>query len=235
MSVCFCTLAITAPYRQCARTLCAEPACGPWVVLTDEPDDFADLPVRAIYHQPTGPTALDYIKRLGPTGQDRGAAAAYHDKRFAVQAALEVHNTAIFLDADSMLCGGVPHINVFPPGLAVLPLLGDSVAAHLDTWGAWRFPAFEELANDLMKDSAILHQARWCHEACYAVTKDGNESRFFWAWEHSANFLQRRGIISGEGGVMALAAAYAGWTRNDTALAPLLPFIQHQGGGPKEA
>ena len=97
MSVCFCTLAITASYRQRARTLCAKPAGTPWVVLTDEPDDFADLPVRAIYHQPTGPTALDYIKRLGPGGRDRGAAPAYHDKRFAVQAALEEHNTAIFL------------------------------------------------------------------------------------------------------------------------------------------
>jgi hypothetical protein len=234
MSVCFCTLAIGAPYRQLARTLCAAPACGPWIVLTDEPGDFADLPVRAIYHPPNGPMAPEYIKRWGPTGTDRGAAAAYHDRRFVLQAALEEHDTAFMLDADSIVSGDFPHIKVFPPGLAVLPLLGDTIAEHLETWGSWRIPTFEELANDLMKDSAILHQARWIHEACYAVTKDGNESRFFWAWEHGANFFKRRGIESGEGGVIALAAAYAGWARNDIALAPLLPFIQHQGGGPKE-
>ena len=47
-SVCFCTLAIHAPYRRRARLLCADTAPAPWVVLTDEPSDFADLPVRAI-------------------------------------------------------------------------------------------------------------------------------------------------------------------------------------------
>jgi hypothetical protein len=34
-------------------------ACAPWIVLIDEPDDFVDLPVRAIYHKPTGPIAID--------------------------------------------------------------------------------------------------------------------------------------------------------------------------------
>jgi hypothetical protein len=47
--------------------------------LTDEPDDFAALPVRAIPHAPTGPMAVDYLARLPPTGEGRGA-AAYHDK-----------------------------------------------------------------------------------------------------------------------------------------------------------
>src|SRR5262249_6064747 len=154
------TLAIGTPYRQRARILCAEPTCSPWIVLTDKPDDFADLPVRAIYHQPTGPMALDYIKRWGPTGTDRGAAAAYHDKRFVVQAALEKHNTAIFLDADSIVSGGgFPRFDVFPPGLAVLPLLGETIVEHLGEWGTWRSQAFVDLANDLIKDAAILHQA----------------------------------------------------------------------------
>ena len=52
----------------------------------------------------------------------------------------------------------------------------------------------------------------WCHETCYAVTKDGNEDRFFEAWERGAAFLQDLGVYSGEGGVMGLAAACAGWT-----------------------
>ena len=232
MSACFCTLAIDEPYRKYARRLCA--GAGPWIVLTDRPNEFADLPVRTIYHQPDEPTAADYIARFGPTGADRGAAAAYHDKRFALQAALQEHDTAIFVDADSTIdC--LPHINVFPPGLAVLPLLGDSIATHLETWGSWRLRAFTELACELIGDAGILHSARWCHEAFYAVTKDGTESEFFRAWEYSADFLKRRGINSGEGGVMGLAAASVGWTVNDEALAPLLPFIHHQGGGPKPA
>src|SRR5215217_8234297 len=61
MTVCFCTLAIHAPYRRRARHLCGTATTVPWIVLTDEPEDFADLPVRAIRHTPTGPMAVDYL------------------------------------------------------------------------------------------------------------------------------------------------------------------------------
>lgn len=94
MSVCFCTLAIHAPYRERAHRLCSGIATVPWVILTDEPDDFVDLPVRAIKHVPTGPMAVDYLARLPRTGEGRGA-AAYHDKRFAIRAALERADTAL--------------------------------------------------------------------------------------------------------------------------------------------
>jgi hypothetical protein len=233
VSTCFCTLAIHAPYRRRARRLCAGSVPAPWVVLTDEPADFAGLPVRAIRHQPTGPMAIDYLERLGPTGNHQGA-AAYHDKRFALEAALQDFDTAIFLDADSRL-DAVPALNAFRPGLAVTSVVRKSVAAHLETCGSWRFPAFVALARDLMGDSDALREAQWCHETCYAVTKDGREDRFFRAWARGAALLQRHGVYSGEGGVMGLAAAYAGWTTDYDALAALVPFVQHEGGGPKGA
>src|SRR5438874_6097766 len=88
LNVCFCTLAIHAPYRRRARLLCADAPTVPWIVLTDEPDDFAGLPVRAIRHVPTGPMAIDFLTNLPPTGDGRGR-PAYHDKRFALLAALE--------------------------------------------------------------------------------------------------------------------------------------------------
>jgi hypothetical protein len=237
VAACFCTLAIHAPYRRRARMLCTDlasaSASAPLVVLTDEPDDFADLPVRAIRHAPTGPMAIDYLQRLGPTGNNRGA-AAYHDKRFALQAALQEFETAIFLDADSRI-DTLPPMDAFPPGLAVVPVVRKSIADHLESCGPWRLPAFTALARDLMGDSDALHAARWCHETCYAVTRDGNERRFFWAWERAADVLQRQGVYSGEGGVMGLAAVYAGWTTDYDALASLVPLIQHEGGGPKDA
>ena len=211
--------------------LCADTAPASWVVLTDEPADFADLPVRAIRHAPSGPMAIDYLQRLAPTGEGRGA-AAYHDKRFALQAALQDFDTAIFLDADSR-SDALPPIGAFPPGLAVVPVVRKSIAAHLETCGTWRLPAFVELARWLMGDPAVLHAAGWCHETFFAVTKDGNAHRFFSAWERAAEFLQRQGVYSGEGGVMGLAAAYAGWTIDYDVLAHLLPLIQHEGGGPK--
>lgn len=233
VAACFCTLAIHAPYRRRARLLCADLAPAPCVVLTDEPDDFADLPVRAIRHAPTGPMAVDYLERLSPVGGGRGA-AAYHDKRFALLAALEDFETAIFVDADSRLVA-LPPLDGFPPGVTVLPDPPQTIAEHLQKEGPWRLPFFEDLARSLVGDAEVLHSARWCDESCYAVTRDGHEHRFFAAWGRAAEFLQGRGVYSGEGGVMGLAAAYAGWTVDDRALAPIARAIRHEAGGPKGA
>ena len=233
MTVCFCTLAIHAPYRRRARLLCADATTVPWIVLTDEPDDFAGLPVRAIRHAPTGPMAVDYLARLPPTGEGRGA-AAYHDKRFALLAALQGFDTAIYVDADSRI-EALPPLGVFPSGLAVLPVVRKSIAEHLATCGSWRMPVFVEMARHLTGDADILLSARWCHETLIAVTKDGRESRFFTAWSLAADFLQSRGVYSGEGGVIGIAAAYAGWSVDYEALTSIAASIQHEGGGPKEA
>ncbi|HEX9366558.1 MAG TPA: hypothetical protein VF921_08020 [Vicinamibacterales bacterium] len=232
MTACLCTLAIHAPYRNRARMLCADAPAVPWTILTDEPDDFAGLPVRAIRHVPTGPMAMDYLERLAPTGDGRGA-AAYHDKRFALLAALRDFDTAIFLDADSRLDAS-PRLGKFPSGLAVLPVVRKSVAEHLETCGSWRWPIFVELSRQLTGDAGMLQSARWCHETCFAVTKDARESAFFTAWERAAQFLHARGVFSGEGGVIGLAAAYAGWTVDYDALADIAPLIRHEGGGPKD-
>ncbi len=232
MTVCFCTLAIHAPYRRRARLLCADATTVPWIVLTDEPDDFAALPVRAIPHAPTGPMAVDYLARLPPTGEGRGA-AAYHDKRFALLAALHHFDTAIYVDADSRI-GALPPLGDFPSGIAVLPVVRKSIAEHLENCGSWRMPVFVELARHLTGDADILLTARWCHETLIAVTKDGRESRFFAAWSLGADFLQARGVYSGEGGVIGLAAAHAGWRVDYEALTGIAASIQHEGGGPKE-
>jgi hypothetical protein len=234
MAVCFCTLAIHAPYRQRARLLCADTASAPWVVLTDEPEEFADLPVRAIRHEPSGPMSLDYLHHLTPTGNGNGA-AAYHDKRFALLAALQDFDTAIFVDADSRITA-MPPLDTLPPGLAVPPgAAPKSIADHLETCGSWRLPAFAALATALTGDADVLHEARWCYENCYAVSKHGNEERFFAAWDRAADFLQARGVYSGEGGVLGLAAAYAGWTPDCEALGRLAALLEHEGGGPKDS
>ena len=233
MTTCFCTLAIHAIYRERARLLCADLAPAPLLILTDEPSDFADLSVQAIRHVPTGPMAADYLARLPATGNNQGA-AAYHDKRFAIQAALRDFDTAIFLDADSRF-EGVPQFAAYLPGLAVTTVVCNSIAGHLETCGSWRRSAFEELAFDLMGNMDALRAAKWCHEACFAVTKDGNEHQFFSVWGRAAAALQERGVFSGEGGVIGLAAACAGWAVDYEVLAPLAALVRHEGGGPKNA
>lgn len=230
-TVCFCTLAINAPYRRRARLLCADAPTVRWVVLTDKPEEFADLSVRAIQHAPTGPMAVDYLTRLPPTGEGRGA-AAYHDKRFALIASLEDSDTALYVDADSRIDTPL-RLGRFPPGLAVLPVVRRSVAEHLGACGSWRLPAFVELARHLTGGDEALRAARWCHEALIAITKDGRESLFFEAWATAAKFLQARGIYTGEGGVIGLAAACAGWRVDYDALTGIASGVRHEGGGPK--
>lgn len=232
VTVCFCTLAIHAPYRQRARLLCADAPQVPWIVLTDEPEDFADLPVRAVRHIPTGPMAVDYLAQLPKTGEGRGA-AAYHDKRFALLAALEEFDTAIYVDADSRIIK-FPTSSILPADLAVLPVVQKSVAEHLATCGSWRLPVFEELARQLTGDVEVLRRARWCHETLMAVSRGKSTSNFFEAWSIGADFLQARGVYSGEGGVIGIAAAHVGWSIDYDTLKRLADLIKHEGGGPKE-
>jgi hypothetical protein len=231
VNACFCTLAIHPPYRRRAQLLIAGAPAMPWIVFTDEPNDFVDLPVRAIRHVPTGPMAIDFQTTLPPTGGGRGA-PAYHDKRFVLQAALEEFATAIFVDADTRF-KSLPTLPRFHPGIAVDRALRTSIADHLSRWGQTRKPAFEQLAIELTGDANTINSARWCSEALFAVTRDGNEAKFFEAWERGAKFLHDRGIFTGEGGVIGLAAAYARWTVNYKTLSKLVAATTHEGGGPK--
>ena len=230
-SVCFCTLAIHEPYRKRARLLVADVPEGPWVVLTDEPGEFEGLPVRAIRHQPTGPMAIDFVTKLPPMGSGRGE-PAYHDKRFALLAALEEFETAIFVDADTRV-RALPRLPVFGPGIAVTKEVNASIAEHLNRWGSHRRAAFEKLAVQLTGDIEMINSARWCSEALFAITKDGNEGKFFEAWERGAELLQRENLFTGEGGVIGLAAVCAGWTVDYKTMGKLARKVQHEAGGPK--
>jgi hypothetical protein len=204
---------------------------APWVVLTDEPREFEGLPVRAIKHVPTGPMAIDFVTKLPPLGNGRGR-PAYHDKRFALQAALENFDTAIFVDADTRI-RSLPSLPLFRPGIAVVKEVNASIAEHLSRWGSDRRPAFEQLAIELTGDAEVIKSARWCSEALFAITKDGNESKFFEAWERAAEFLRRKGLYSGEGGAIGLAAVCAGWRVDYQTMGRLAGSMRHEGGGPK--
>lgn len=230
-NACFCTLAIHGPYRQRARLLLADAPELPWVILTDEPDEFVGLGARAIHHVPTGPMAIDFLTTLPPTGNGRGR-PAYHDKRFALRAALEEFETAIFVDADTRF-RSLPKFSLFRPGIAVTREVDASIAEHLSRWGSDRRPAFEQLALHLTGDIETLKQARWCHEALFAITKDGNENKFFEAWTRGAEFLHSKGVFTGEGGVIGLAAVCAGWTIDYKTLTKLAASTHHEGDGPK--
>ena len=201
----------------------------PWIVLTDEPGDFDGLPVQTIRHMPTGPMAVDFLTKLPLTGTGQ---PAYHDKRFVLQAALREFETAIFVDADTRI-NSLPELPRVSPGIAVTHAVQASIAEHLSQWGTYRKPAFEQLAVQLTGTVDTLKSARWCSEALFAITKDGNESRFFDVWARAAEFLQSKELFSGEGGVIGLAATCAGWSIDYDSLTKLAASTHHEGRGPK--
>jgi hypothetical protein len=203
----------------------------PWVVLTDEPGDFEGLEVQAIRHVPTGPMAVDFLTKLPMIGNGRGQ-PAYHDKRFALQAALREFDTAIFVDADTRI-RSLPKLPKLHSGIAVTKAVQASIVEHLSRWGTHRKPVFEQLAIHLTGTTETLKTARWCSEALFAITKDGNESRFFETWARAAEFLQSKEMFSGEGGVIGLAAMCAGWTIDYDSLTELAASTHHEGRGPK--
>src|SRR5262249_31395103 len=140
MTTSFCTLAIHGAYRRRARKLCADLPSATWFILTDEPNDFADLPVCAIAHRPSGPMAIDFLYGLPSLGT---GTAAYHDKRFALQAALAEFDTAVYLDADSSITDRLL-LPIFPAGIAVISETRWSIKQHLAVYGSWRAPVFAE-------------------------------------------------------------------------------------------
>jgi len=231
VNACFCTLAIHEPYRMRARRLVTDAPGVDWILFTDEPEEFADLPVRAIRFRPTGPMAVDFLTRLPPTGNGRGR-PAYHDKRFVLETALTEFDTAIFVDADSRI-KSIPRLPSFHPGIAVVKEVQASIVEHLSRWGSHRLEVFEELAVHLTGKVESLKTARWCSEALFAVTKDGNERKFLDAWGRGEEFLHGKGLFTGEGGVIGLAAMHAGWTVDYDQLSKLASRTRHEGHGPK--
>jgi hypothetical protein len=232
---CFCTLAINEPYRAWARRLASDierfVPHARLVVLTDVPSDFATCRnVHAVHHTPTGPLAVDYLR---DPSISHGGGSAYHDKRFVIAAALELADTVAFLDADSRVRAPLA-VPTFVPGVAVGYSEKETILEHLSWCGPGRLPIFVELAREL-GDETLLARALWCQESFFALSRDGNETEFLRIWAKAAEFVQSRGVYSGEGGVIGLAAALAGWQVDFRILERPSGAIVHDRGGPREA
>jgi hypothetical protein len=112
---CFCTLALGERYRRMAIELAKDieryaPGVK-FVVLTDKPRDFSgNSNVLAFKH-----------------GQ-RGIFACYNDKRFVIEKALSLFDSAIHIDADSKITADVPSDLKFSPGISGC---SEGIAAHL--------------------------------------------------------------------------------------------------------
>ena len=187
----FCTLALGQEHAGYARFLADD--LGDYgqamAIVTDQPDLFRSCAnVKVTPHYP--------------------ATFSYHDKRLALKAALELDDTAVFVDADCALRFGVPPDLVrsalayrFSPGLHAWSISPADVYDYTHT---------ENLAKfwDLQFDrNSIVY---W--EGLFALRRqDGKEKLFFEIWDRFYEEAQARHYSgAGEGVCFGIAAQAAG-------------------------
>jgi hypothetical protein len=187
----FCTLAIGPEYAGYARFLADDLADfgQRLVVVTDQPQFLKKCRnVSVSFYQP--------------------ASFSYHDKRLALQAALQLDDTAIFLDADCALRFGVPRglaqeafAHPFEPGLHGWSIKS---AAKYD------YRHTEELAKSWGLTFDRERVVYW--EGLFALRRDGGrEALFFEIWERFYREAQARNFNgAGEGVCFGIAAQASG-------------------------
>jgi hypothetical protein len=194
----FCTLAFGDRYRIMAKELALDlQKYVPGVFLivgTDKPQDFQNCSnIKAFKHRQTG------------------ILHCYNDKRFVLERCFLEFKTAIYLDADTRITGRLSDRLSFSPGI-----LG--IDKHLiDHVTKYRPRDLEHLKAIASKLNIDIAKARWIGESLLIVTQDeGREREFLKTWGTIASYLELKGMYSGEGSIIGLAATKVGWKVDKT-------------------
>jgi hypothetical protein len=189
---CFCTLALRPKYRLLARQL-AETierfAPGiQLVVLTDSPQDFA---------QNQNVLAFQCWQQ--------GILHCYHDKRFAIEKALEHFDAAIMVDADTRLTAEIPTNFVWKSGLTARHQ--EKLMEHVELYNPERITPIKKVAAKLHLNPDVAYVG----ESLFVVKKDqGKEKEFIKYWGMIGRYLELQGVHAGSGISIGLAAAKVG-------------------------
>lgn len=190
---CFCTLSLGTKYRIMSKQLAndlAQYAPGIFLVIgTDRPKDFAENKnILAFKHY------------------QKGILHCYNDKRFVIREALSKFKTAIFIDTDTRITSDLPNNLEFPPGIIARQ---KNMLEHINKYRIQNVPIIEKLAQKL---NIPINKVKWIGESLFIVTKNqGKENEFLNFWALMSTYLELKGMHSGEGSIMGLAAAKVGW------------------------
>ena len=192
-SICFSVLAFKPKYQRLAKRLATDVArVSPNTVLvigTDNPNAFDKCNnVRAFK-----------LKK-------QGILHCYNDKRFVIEKALQQFKTVIQIDADTQIVGALPQTIAPSPGIAGSYLA--NMVEHSQKYNPGRLGHLNRLARKVGQD---LEDATFVGEALFAITAEGQQAKaFIQQWDAMARYLELRGVHSGEGNIIGLAAAAAG-------------------------
>jgi hypothetical protein len=198
MDYCFCTLALRSPYRLLVKNLAEDlkkyaPKVN-LIVFSDDPNDFKD-----------------YQNILAFKYTQKGIPHCWNDRRFVLEKALSMYNTAIHIDADTRILGSLPEQIEWLPGITAMT---DDLLQHASDW---MYAPDVQLMNKVAKELNIpLEKAKLIHESLYMVTRDnGRELEFLKQWDILAKTLELKGYTSSDGYLMGMAAQQVGWNINN--------------------
>ena len=191
--ICFCTLALSSRYQKMAKELAKDlEKYSPEttiVIGTDNPIYFSDC---------------DNVSAFKLS--QKGIFNCYNDKRFCLEKALENFESAIFIDADTRIVQPVPNDLEFCPGITGTC---KNLIKHLEKYRSQKINIIKKLASKL---EINIKDVDWIGDSLFVVTRDqGKEKEFFQMWALIASYLELKGMHSGQGRVMGLAATKIGW------------------------
>lgn len=190
---CFCTLALGQKYRLMINN------------LAEDLDKYA--PDTRLIVGTDRPEELKKLKNVsGFKLVQQGIFSCYNDKRFVLQKGLLEFSKAIFIDADTRINGPIPERIECSPGI------NGCYANILDHINKYRPENIAEIKKVATKLNINLHEVDWIGDSLFIVTRDnGKEKEFLAAWGKIASYLELKGMHSGQGNIMGLAATKIGW------------------------
>lgn len=193
---CFCTLSLGERYRLMTKELAKDLekyAPGTYLVVgTDQPKDFENCTnVLPFKHNKTG------------------ILHCYNDKLFVIENALSKFQSAIHIDSDTKILSDLPDIlNISCPMIAY----SENLINHVTKYRSEDLELLKKLA---LKLDIPIEKADWIGESLYIISRDnGQEQEFIKTWKILASYAELKGMHSGEGNLMGLAAAKVGWKVN---------------------
>jgi hypothetical protein len=197
---CFCTLSLGERYRimtkQLANDLAKYAPDTYLVVGTDDPKDFENCPnILAFKHNKTG------------------ILHCYNDKLFVIEHGLSQFQSVIVIDSDTRILSNLPEIlNIDSPLIAC----SENLINHVSKYRSKDLELLKKLA---VKLDILMEKSYWIGESLFIISRDnGKEKEFIKTWKILANYAQLKGMHSGEGNLMGLAATKVEWkvSKNET-------------------
>ncbi len=192
-SICFSVLAFKSQYHRLAKSLAtdiARFAPGTFLVIgTENPKAFSECSNVIAF-------------KLKKTG----ILHCYNDKRFVIEKALQQFKTVIQIDADTKITAPLPTTIDQSPGIAGSYLA--NMVEHSQKYNPLRLGHLKKLSGKLGQDPDNI---TFVGEALFAITaEDAQAKEFIRQWGLMARYLEIKGLHSGEGNIIGLAAAKVG-------------------------